>query len=327
MVTSATSGWPAARPTRTRLPTSVTESTRAEIRFWAESSAVSGAGRIVISHGYTLSATRPVPASVVVATPPPSRSTTVSPSCGARTVPVSTTAPVKSATNALAGAAASSLAVPRWMISPASMTPISSPSSAASEKSWVTSSDGSSSSWSVIASSRAALARVRGSRADRGSSSKQHGGRRRERPSEGDALSLSAGELVGAGVGPVGQPEALEQLERGGAPLAAWTATEPVRDVAPRAQVGEQRVVLEHVAAAPAFRWRPDPRRRVDPHLLAERNPAPVWTNRPGDEPQDRRLARTGWAGERETVARLNGERHPEPNVSDVVREFSFKHG
>ena len=29
---------------------------------------------------------------------------------------------------------------------------------------------------------------------------------------------------------------------------------QPVRDVAPSAQVGEQRVVLEHVAAAPAFR-------------------------------------------------------------------------
>jgi hypothetical protein len=54
---------------------------------------------------------------VVQATPPPSRSITVSSPPVGLTLPVSTTAPVKPATNALAGAAASSLAL-RWTMAP-----------------------------------------------------------------------------------------------------------------------------------------------------------------------------------------------------------------
>ena len=62
-VTSAASGWPAARPRRTRLPSSVIEITSASSRFWRR--AVRGAspgGSIAISQGKTLTATGPAPA-------------------------------------------------------------------------------------------------------------------------------------------------------------------------------------------------------------------------------------------------------------------------
>ena len=53
-----------------------------------------------------------------------------------------------------------------------------------------------------------------------------------ERPSEGDALALAARELAGPRVGPLGEAEALEQLERAAAALAP-RAADPVGDVAP----------------------------------------------------------------------------------------------
>ncbi len=55
-----------------------------------------------------LTATGPSPGAVLATAPPPSSSTCVSPSAPARATPGSTTAPVKSATNADAGVAATS---------------------------------------------------------------------------------------------------------------------------------------------------------------------------------------------------------------------------
>jgi len=93
-----------------------------------------------------------------------------------RLVFVNTTAPVKSATNAEAGRAESSAAAPICTIRPASSTPTTSPSVAASWKSCVTSSAGTPDSRSTAASARAEVARVRGSRADSGSSSRSTSG-------------------------------------------------------------------------------------------------------------------------------------------------------
>ena len=76
----------------------------------------------------------PAPSSVLTTVPPPSSSTTVRPLSPGRAVPVSTTAPVKSATNAERGRAASSEAVPSWTTWPRSITPTRSPSCAASEE-------------------------------------------------------------------------------------------------------------------------------------------------------------------------------------------------
>ena len=101
-VTSAASGCPAARPRRTRLPSSVIETTSASRRFCAEPvRAASSGGSSAISHG--IDAHRHRRRSPGRCWRPSRRrraSTRVRPSGPAPAVPVSTTAPVKSATNA-----------------------------------------------------------------------------------------------------------------------------------------------------------------------------------------------------------------------------------
>src|SRR5262249_13989675 len=58
-VISATMGWPASSPTRARLPIVTIEVTLARSRFCADPTARSSGESRVISHGYTLTATRP----------------------------------------------------------------------------------------------------------------------------------------------------------------------------------------------------------------------------------------------------------------------------
>ena len=155
----------------------------------------------------------------------------------ARAVPVSTTAPVKSATNAEAGAAASSAAVPCCTIRPPSITPTRSPSSAASVKSWVTSSAGTPASRSTAASSRAARrARARVERRQR--LVEQQRGRARA-PARARARRAGARRPTacrGRASAQRGDAEALEQLERArrGARARRMPA-QPVGDVLPRA--------------------------------------------------------------------------------------------
>ena len=114
------------------------------------------------SHGYTATATRPEPRSLVQTVPPASNVTSVNPSRPGLATPGSRLAPVKLATNGSLGAATSSCAVPSWRIRPSTSTPTRSASVAASSKSWVTSSVGmprpASSSWS---SARTARLRMR----------------------------------------------------------------------------------------------------------------------------------------------------------------------
>src|SRR5439155_14274763 len=104
---SAASGWPAARPTRTRPPTAVSDTTSAGRRLRTDPLAGASGGSTTISHGKTEAATRPVAGAVLDTQPPPSSVTRVRPGSPGAAVPVSTTAPAKSATKAEAGAAAS----------------------------------------------------------------------------------------------------------------------------------------------------------------------------------------------------------------------------
>ena len=169
-VTSATSGCGEDSPTRARLPISVTDMTSTARRLWAEVSCSAPLGSRLISQGKTRAATGPRIGSVLCSTPPPSSSTCVSPSVPGCAVPLRTTEPAKSATKALAGRADSSAGVPRCTMRPASMTKISSASMAASEKSCVTTIASAGVPLSAWTSSRPACARVRVSRAVRGSS-------------------------------------------------------------------------------------------------------------------------------------------------------------
>ncbi len=61
----------------------------------------------------------------------------------------------------------------------------------------------------------------------------------------------------------------------------------------------EQCVVLRDVADATILRAHPDPARRVEPHLITERDPAGIGTSQTRDQTQQGRLAGTRRADHR----------------------------
>ena len=188
---------------------------------------------------------------------------------------MSTTAPVKSATNGDAGAAASSPAEPS-LDDPAAVDHAD-----------------------AVAEQRGLLEVVRDEQRGH-AGGVQHGGQlapgrraragveRRQRlveqqrrgldgqrPRERHALALAAGQRARPRVGPVGRARSARAARRARSRRSRRGAAQAVGDVLPRAEVREQRVVLEHVAAAaraPAAGRRP--RARVEPHALAARRRA-----------------------------------------------------
>ena len=238
--------------------------------------------------------------------PPPSSATSREPVGAGRAVPVSTTAPVKSATNAERGAAASSLGVPSWTTRPRSMTPTRSPSCAASAKSCVTSSAGASLSRSRAAE-LAGRARAR-ARVERGQRlvEQQHLRPPRERARHGHALALPAATACADARRP-GPPGRTARAARARARAArARQPAQRIRHVLPRAQVREQRVVLEHVAAAAALRGHVDPALGVEPDRAVRLHAAARRAQQPGGHAQDARLARARGPGQRQALAALD---------------------
>ena len=170
--------------------------TSASSRFRAEPGSTAPAGASAISQGKTLAATGPT-ALGCRHTPPPSSRDPGRARLARRRGPLSTTAPVKSATNADAGEAASSPAVPAWTIRPASMTATRSPSRDASCE--------------VVGDEQgrhAGLAQHRGQLARRGRAGagvergqrlveQQHARPRRQRARQRHALALAARQLRG----------------------------------------------------------------------------------------------------------------------------------
>ena len=263
-------------------------------------------------------------ASVLVTAPPPSSSTRVSPSGAPCAVPVSTTAPVKSATNADRGAAASSLGVPSCSTGRRRSIATRSPSAAASAKSCVTSSAGT----SAVAQHRAELARRARARAGverrQRLVEQQHVGLARERARERHALALAARQRARPGVGQLAHPEALEQR-----PAARSAPSEPaqrVGDVLPRAQVREQRVLLEHVAAAAPLGRQVDAAARVEPGLAARLDEAVLGAQQPGGHAQHAGLARAGRPGQRQALAGRHLQRHVEVERAEPGARLNAEH-
>ena len=257
------------------------------------------AGRLdAISQGKTLTATGPSTLSVLTTEPPPSSATSVSPSGPASAFPVRTTAPVKSATKPMRGVAASSPGVPSWTTRPASITPTRSPSSAASVKSWVTSRAGT----PGLAQHGAELTRGasracarRAPRAARRAAARRARARAPARAPRAGARRRRA--CAGRASASALHPEAREQLERALAALAARQPAQRVGHVVPGAQVREERVLLEQVAAAaPLGRDESRPVAVSSQVSLAEATTAALGTQEARDHAQDARLAgaRTG---------------------------------
>ena len=273
-----------------------------------------------------LTATGPSPASVLATSPPPSSSTRVSPSAPARAVPVSTTAPVKSATNPDAGAAARSLGVPCWTIRPASITPTRSPSCAASAKSWVTSSAGTSTSRSTP---RRARGRGRAGAGVEGGQRLVQQQRARapcQRARHGHALALATGEGGRPGVRARRQAEAVEQRERPLPALGARDAAQRIGHVLPGAQVREEGVLLEHVAAAAPLGRHVDPAARVEPGLLAARDAAALRAEQPRRHSQHAGLAGARRPGQRQALARADLHRHVQLEVAEDGSGLNAQH-
>jgi hypothetical protein len=142
-------------------------------------------------------------------------------------------------------------------------------------------------------------------------------GAARERAGERDALALAAGQRRRARVGPGGEPEPPEERVGAGAALGPRGVAQAVGDVAPRAQVREQRVVLEDVADPPRVGAPVDAAGHVEPHGVAAAHPAGRRAHEPGDDPQHRRLARAGRPGQGQARPRRDGERDVEVDVAD----------
>ena len=208
----------------------------------------------------------------------------MSPSSAGWAVPVNTTAPVKSATNADAGDAASSAAVPSWITRPPSITPTRSPSRAASVKSWVTSRAGTPVSARTAASSRPPAARERGSSADSGSSSSNAAGRRASARATATRWRSPPDSVRGRSSARCATPKRSSSSDRAPAALAAVEPAQRVGDVLPHPEVGEQRVLLEHVAAAAMLGRHVDAALGLEPHLIPARDAPAVGSDEAGHD-------------------------------------------
>jgi hypothetical protein len=129
-----------------------------------------------------------------------------------------------------------------------------------------------------------------------------------ERAGERDALALAARELRGIAVGEARQPDQVEQLAdaaldlRRRRPLRALSRVQPVGDVVGHAHVLEQRVVLEHEPDRALLH------RQEGGVVAAEQDAAAVRRVEPGDDAQQRRLARARGAEQAEQLARAHVE-------------------
>ena len=146
-----------------------------------------------------------------------------------------------------------------------------------------------------------------------------------ERPGDGDALALAAGEFVRVffAVGG-GEADLFEQAVDPAVrfPCVAGDAEGPDRlgdDVPhPPARVERGLRVLEDHGEAPADRAGSVPRRG---HVMAvDRHPAPGRPVEAGDQPRDRGLAAAGFADHRQGHALADGEAH----AVDRFQDFRF---
>ena len=132
-----------------------------------------------------------------------------------------------------------------------------------------------------------AAARERVSSADSGSSSSSACGRRASARATATRWRSPPDSVRGRSSARWATPKRSSSSSARCLALAAVEAAQRVGDVLPRAQVGEQRVLLEHVAAAAPLGRDVDAARGVEPHLLA----AATRARAPGARARRRRAA------------------------------------
>ena len=141
-----------------------------------------------------------------------------------------------------------------------------------------------------------------------------------ERPGQRHALPLAARELLRIALVEAGELHQIEQLQRPAADLGAGRTggarphLEPEGDVLEDGHVAEQRIGLEHEADIALLH------RLGRGVLVAEEDAARGGGLEPGDEPQQRGLARARGPEQRDQLARADVERHVVERR--VAREF-----
>ena len=111
----------------------------------------------------------------------------------------------------------------------------------------------------------------------------------RQRPGQGDALALAAGQLVRVAVTVAGQPDHAEPVVAPRRPGRAGQLAEPERDVVGRREVREQGVLLEHEPGVAVLGL--DAPGAVVDDVAADADLAGIGGGEPGGEAQQRRLA------------------------------------
>ena len=125
-------------------------------------------------------------------------------------------------------------------------------------------------------------------------------------------------------VGQVGDAEAVEELRR---PSAALGAGQAVADVLRCGQAREERVLLEHVAAAAALGRQRRSGLRVEPELSVAFDATACRRPQSGYRAQHGRLPRAGRSGQREAPSLPELERELELELAQRVSDFEREHG
>src|SRR5205814_10018001 len=123
------------------------------------------------------------------------------------------------------------------------------------------------------------------------------------------------------------QPEALEQVVGAAPALAARRVAQRIGDVLPRAQVAEERVVLEDEAAAAALGRDVETALGVQPGALAAAHHAARGAQQARDAAEQRALARARRAGERQARAVGDAQAQVEGEIAPPRARLNRQHG
>src|SRR5499426_243596 len=130
-----------------------------------------------------------------------------------------------------------------------------------------------------------------------------------QRTADGDALLLASRQRARAAIEEVSDAEEVEHLIEADVALAPGREPAAEQEILPHGQVRKQATFLEHVADAPAMSRNEYPLIGIDQRPAVENDAAAVGPHDPGDDVDERGLARAGAAEERR-----------EPPVRDEVR-------
>ena len=260
---------------------------------------------------------RPVAAGAHGMTTPSGPATAVDPSGRATSVPTTRLTPASAAVNGCTGSVSTSSGRPCSTTCPSCSTTTRSASVTASSTSCVTSTVAVRGAAHLLADQLAQLGGGAHVQLREGLVEQQHRRLGGERPGQGDALPLPAGQRVGAPVGQPAEPDRRQPLvgHRSGLRRRHPRRARTERDVLPRAQVREHQRVLAEQADGPVL----GPHRRLHPAVPHRRQrPLPHAHHPgrghevPGQDGEQRGLARAVRTEHADDLPGMGRDRHVE---------------